>query len=137
MAEAVLARADEWLITHALGPLQGDSDPADRIRMMAEALTEFYGAGMHSCLLDAFSLGGENREIREHVRASTEAWTGALAAVVREVGIPPGMARDRAQDAIATIQGTLVVSRATGDPSSFQRAMLRLPEQLLDPKDVG
>lgn len=136
MAEAVLTRADEWLKTHALGPLQGDAEPADRIRIMTGALTEFYGAGQHSCLLDAFSLGGENREISDHVRASTEAWTEALAAVVREVGIPATMARERAQDAIAKIQGTLVVSRATGDPSSFQRAMRRLPDDLLQLRDL-
>ena len=81
MAEAVLSRADEWLGTHALSPLQGRGEPADRLRIMTGALSEFYGDGKHSCLLDAFSLGGENTDIRKHVRASTVAWTDALAAV--------------------------------------------------------
>lgn len=131
MAEAVLSRADEWLITHALSPLQGPGEPADRLRIMTGALSEFYGDGKHSCLLDAFSLGGENTDLREHVRASTIAWTDALAAVALEVGIAEDEAHARAQDAIASIQGTLVLSRATGDPTAFQRALRKIPDDLL------
>lgn len=131
MAEAVLSRADDWLIEHALSPLQGPGAPADRVRIMTGALSEFYGEGRHSCLLDAFSLGGENPEIREHVRASMVAWTGALAAVALEVGVEEAEAHARAQDVIASIQGTLVLSRATGDPTAFQRALRRIPDDLL------
>lgn len=131
MAEAVLSRADEWLISHALGPLQGPGEPVDRLRIMTDALSQFYGDGRHSCLLDAFSLGGEHADIREHVRASTLAWTGALAEVAREVGLSSDEAQARAQDAVASIQGTLVFSRATGDPTAFQRALRRIPEQLI------
>ena len=133
MAEAVLAGADDWLKDNALGPLQGPGSPADRIRTMAAALNEFYGAGHHSCLLDAFSLGGENQAIRDHVRASMTAWIAALAEVVEEVGVTADEALDRAQDAVARIQGTLVVSRATGDVRSFQRMLRALPEALLAP----
>ncbi len=135
MAEAVLQRADEWLMTHALGPLQGPGEPRSRIRVMAKALSKFYGAGQHSCLLDVFSLGGENTALRNHVRASMTAWVTALAEVVREVGVPPRDARRRAQDAIARIQGTLVLSRATGDASPFQRTLRELPEKLLGDGD--
>ena len=130
MAEAVLTRADEWLVTHALQPLRGPGEPRARVRSMARALSEFYGAGQHSCLLDAFSLGGEDTAIREHVRASMTAWIAALAEVIREVGIPAGHARRRAQDAVARIQGTLVLSRATGDASAFRRTLREFPEQL-------
>lgn len=131
MAEAVLTRADEWLITHALGPLQGPGKPPERVRTMARALSEFYGAGQHSCLLDAFSLGGENTALRKHVSASMTAWIAALAELVREVGVPAAEAHHRAQDAVARIQGTLVLSRAIGDASPFRRTLRELPEQLL------
>ncbi len=131
MAEAVLMQADEWLMTHALAPLQGPGEPRARIRAMARALSKFYGAGKHSCLLDAFSLGEEDNALKEHVCASMTAWLAALAEVVRQVGIPAGEARRRAQDAVARIQGTLVLSRATGDASPFKRMLRELPEELL------
>ena len=131
MAEAVLTRADDWLISHALSPLEGSGEPADRLCIMTTALSEFYGAGRHSCLLDAFSLGGENSDIRKHVRASTNAWIEALAAVAREIGIEEADAHARAQDVVASIQGTLVLSRATGDLTAFQRALLKIPDVLL------
>jgi len=137
MAEAVLSRADEWLITNALGPLAGPDEPRARIRTMSEALSEFYGEGQHSCLLDAFSLGGGNEAIREHVRASMTAWIATLAKVVQEVGVPADEAHHRAQDAVARIQGTLVLSRATGDAGPFQRTLRELPEALLRAPDGG
>ncbi len=135
MAEAVLKQADEWLMTHALGPLQGPGEPHSRVRVMSKALSKFYGAGHRSCLLDAFSLGGEDTALREHVRASMMAWIAALAEVIREVGIPAREARRRAQDAIARIQGTLVLSRAIGDASPFQRTLRELPDELLGARD--
>ena len=132
MAEAVLTRADEWLIAHAIGPLEGPGEPRERIRTMARALTEFYGAGRHSCLLDAFSLGGEDNELKKHVGTSMRAWIDAIARVVREAGVSPRLARRRAEDAVARIQGTLVVSRATGETAPFKRTLRELPRALVD-----
>jgi hypothetical protein len=37
----------------------------------------------------------------------------------------------RAQDAIAAIEGGLVLARATGDVGAFMRAVERLPETLV------
>ena len=132
MAEAVLTRADEWLITNALGPLEGPGEPRERIRTMARALSEFYGAGQHSCLLDAFSLGDDDSDLKKHVRTSMRAWIDALAKVVREAGVPSRLARRRAEDAVARIQGTLVVSRATSDTAPFKRTLTNLPQALVD-----
>lgn len=132
MAEAVLTRADEWLIANALGPLQGPGEPRDRIRTMARALSQFYGAGQHSCLLDAFSLGGKENELQRHVESSMRAWIDAIARVVREAGVSRQLARRRAEDAVARIQGALVVSRVIGDTAAFKRTLRDLPGTLVD-----
>lgn len=131
MAEAVLGHASEWLATHALEPLQGPGEPERRIRAMSRALREFYGGGEQSCLLDALSLGGDDDPIREHVETATRGWIGALARVVREAGFPAREARRRAEDAVARIQGTLVLSRAIGDTGPFRRTLHALPRQML------
>ncbi|MEN8145380.1 MAG: TetR/AcrR family transcriptional regulator [Gemmatimonadota bacterium] len=131
MAEAVLKWAGEWLATNALAPLAGSGPPEDRLRQMAEKLDEFYEGGRRSCLLDALSFGLEEGGIRDHQKAGMEAWIEAIATMLRESGIPPRTARERAEDAVIRIQGGLVMSRAKGDPLPFQRTLRSLPQDLL------
>ncbi len=131
MAEAVLNRAGEWLEAHALRPLTESGPPERRLRQMARKLDEFYKGGQQSCLLDALSFGVEEGAIRDHQRAAMEAWVDAIATMLRESGLPARTARERAQDAVIGIQGSLVMARATGDPMPFQRTLKNLPRELL------
>lgn len=131
MAEAVLDHAEQILADHALGPLHGPGEPRERVRTMAEALGKFYESGRRSCLLDTLSFGGERDAIQERVEALVEGWIAAMARVVRETGLPARAARERAEDAIARIQGSLVLYRATGDTRPFRRTIDALPCILL------
>ena len=69
--------------------------------------------------------------IMEHVRASTKAWIRAIAAVLKDAGLPARTARERAEDALVRIQGSLVLARATGNRSAFRRTLEALPGDLL------
>ena len=131
MAEAVLNRAGEWLQANALKPLTESGPPEGRLRQMARKLDEFYEGGKQSCLLDALSFGVEAGGIRDHQRAAMQAWVDAIATMLRESGLPPRTARERAQDALIRIQGSLVMARATGDPMPFRRTLRNLPQDLL------
>ena len=131
MAEAVLSRAGEWLQAHALKPLTESGPPESRLRQMARKLDEFYEGGKQSCLLDALSFGVEEGGIRDHQRAAMQAWVDAIATMLRESGLPQRSARERAQDAVIRIQGSLVMARATGDPKPFRRTLRNLPQDLL------
>ncbi len=131
MAAAVLTAADEWLAEHVLGPLGGPGEPEARLEHMAKKVHEFYLGGQRSCLLDALSFAGEEGAIMEHVRASTKAWIGAINAVLKDAGLPARTARERAEDALARIQGSLVLARATGHRSAFRRTLKALPGDLL------
>ena len=131
MAEAVLQGADDWLQAHALRPLTEPGPPEQRLRQMARKLDEFYAGGQQSCLLDALSFGNEDAPIRDHLKASMEAWVDAIAAVLRESGLPPRTARERAQDAVIRIEGSLVMARASGDTKPFRRTLRNLPQELL------
>ncbi len=131
MAEAVLQGADEWLQAHALSPLTEPGPPERRLRQMARKLDEFYAGGQQSCLLDALSFGNEDGPVRDHQKASMDAWVDAIAAVLRESGLPPRTARERAQDAVIRIEGSLVMARASGDTKPFRRTLRNLPQELL------
>ena len=135
MAEAVLKRAGEWLQTHALRPLAESGPPEERLRQMARKLDEFYEGGTQSCLLDALSFGVEEGRIRDHQRAGMEEWVDAIATMLRESGLPQGTARERAEDAVIRIQGSLVMARASGNPLPFRRTLRNLPQDLLREPD--
>ncbi len=130
MAEAVLQRADTWFVSHILAPLTEPGEPSARIREMANRLSDFYGGGHHSCLLDSLSLGDEDVAIRRHIERSFTAWLGALVGIARESGLSPATAKLRAEEALVHIQGALVMARATGETQPFARVLQNLPELL-------
>ncbi|MCK9793111.1 TetR/AcrR family transcriptional regulator [Isoptericola sp. 4D.3] len=47
----------------------------------------------------------------------------AVAATLREAGLPDAVARDRAHAAVAVVQGGYVLARATGDPDAMSAAV--------------
>ncbi len=135
MAEAVLKSADEWFTSHILAPLTGSGKPLARIQKMTKRLSNFYGAGRHSCLLDSLSIGEEDVAIRQHIEESFSAWLEALVRVALEAGLTPVMAKERAEEALIGIQGALVMARATGNTKPFLRILKNLPKLLtLDSK---
>ena len=131
MAKAVLARAGQWMVYRILAPLSGSGTPTKRIRLMADRLHEFYSGGRQSCLLDSLSFSGDQSEVRRHIKEGMKAWARALAAVACEAGLPAKRAKQRAEDAIARIQGALVLARATGDTGPFERTLRELPHLIL------
>jgi len=137
MAETVLEHAEEILDSHVLTPLRGPGDPTSRIAVMAKGLQAFYVSGRRSCLLDTLSFGSESEAIEKRVASLIRRWVTALARLAREAGLPAAVARERAEDSIARIQGGLVLSRATGRTGSFERAIDALPHLLTKEDDRG
>lgn len=132
MAEAVLAQAGAWVDTHILAPLMGSGTPQARLRKMTEALDRFYVRGGTSCLLDSLSFGEGSDLFHDHIEAAFAHWIEALEAlVVESTGCPKAEARRRAEDAVLSIQGALVLARGTGRTQPFQRVLTNLPTMLL------
>lgn len=133
MAQAVLDRASHWFGSHILAPLSEPGEPAVRVREMARRLSEFYSHGDSSCLLDSLSIGNETHELAMHVREGLQAWIGAFAKISQDAGLPPAEAQRRAEEALVSIQGGLVLARALRDNTAFQRALADLPARLTTP----
>ena len=83
------------------------------------------------CVLAVMSLGEANNLFHQQLEQSLQQWLNTLAKIVEETGVEAAQARQRAEDAMITIQGALVLVRVTQDTQVFQRAISRIPQILL------
>lgn len=131
MARAVLASAGQDFMDLVLLPLQRPGSPEERVAGMAAALSAFYDGGNKACILALMTIGQGPEVFALEVREGLRGWIDALTSVVRETGQPEPAARARAQDAVARVQGALVLARGLGDTSVFKRTVEDLPRDLL------
>lgn len=131
MARAVVGRVNRWLVETAIQPLKAPGKPARRLARMLDALDSFYSGGRKCCVLGNLVVGSARGLVQAELKAAFELWIGALADLAAESGIPRAQARERAEDAVAMIEGALVVAGGRDDPAPFRRALRHIPEQLL------
>jgi hypothetical protein len=128
-AEAAAAVSHEFGEA-VLAPLQSDAPVAERVAAIAGNLDRFYDRGRRYCLLDMLTVGDPGPGAVTNLAAAATAWVGVFAELAREAGADAPTALARAQDAIAAIEGGLVLARATGDRRAFGRAIAGLAERL-------
>jgi AcrR family transcriptional regulator len=131
MARAVVVSAVENFKDVVLKPLQELGAPEQRATAMAAALSSFYDGGKEACVLALMTVGEGRDVLAPEIREGLEGWIAALTSVVVEAGLPEQVARERAQNAVARIQGALVLARGLGDTTIFERTVDDLPRDLL------
>ena len=133
MALAVLEFAKQQLIGQVLAPLKETGDPRKRIQEAAKNMAQFYVGGNDTCLMDALSVGAKGSDRETIDRAVADMFTdfiGAFAEVAAELGADPSDAFRRGEDAVARLEGSLVVARGTGSTAAFTRTLNDLPDLL-------
>jgi AcrR family transcriptional regulator len=131
MAQAVMIAAGRDFEDVVLAPLRGAGTPEQRVSGMAAALSSFYDGGKEACVLALMTVGEGREVLAPEIREGLQGWIDALAAVIVEVGRPEVVARKRAEDAVARVQGALVLARGLGDTTVFERTVEDLPRELL------
>lgn len=129
-AEASASVIDEFA-TSVLAPIGSDAPLEERVAAIAANLDRFYDGGTRFCLVDMLSIGDPGADAASNLAGAVAAWIAVFASLAREAGADDATARARAEDAIATIEGALVVARVTGDRSAFRRAVDSLADRLL------
>jgi len=129
MVDAILSSVDRHFADYVLKPAFEEGRPRDRARKIARRLREFYDSGKRWCLLDTLTLA-DSPSTRTHARRSMEFWIDVFARLSRDAGLSPAIARKRAQEAVAAIEGGLVASRVLSNPRPFLRSLANLPKQL-------
>ena len=131
MALAVVASSVQDFNDMVLLPLRGPGTPERRVADMAKALSIFYDGGKETCILALMTMGEGREALAPEVRRGLQEWIDALTSVIVEAGQPEPVARERAQNTVARVQGALVLARGLGDVAVFKRTVEDLPRDLL------
>ncbi|WP_068090677.1 TetR/AcrR family transcriptional regulator [Novosphingobium rosa] len=132
MMEAVLAQIDDWFAQAIFAPLEQADDPATAITAMMAAVTAYFHGGGRVCLMGWIGLSNARDGFAGQVEGYFARWIAALARCLKSGGVAAQSAMRHAEDAVAGMQGALVLSRALGDQAAFTRLIERLRMALLD-----
>lgn len=127
MVEAIITRQSERFEA-ILSPAFEAGDPAERARQVATGMAGYYDNGHGSCVIIALSLSDDDG--RSQVGECLLGLADGLAQIATDAGMTKKQARVAALDAVAAIEGALIVSSTTGELGPFERALSELPERL-------
>ncbi len=128
---AIQSEVDRHFAEYVLAPALEPGPPKKRIRRMARRLREFYDGGLAWCLLDTLTLT-DNRATLAHAKKSMEFWVERFARVARDAGLAASLAQKRAEEAVAAIEGALIVARVLKNRRPFLRVLGALPGKLTE-----
>lgn len=131
MAAAVLAQVGDWFEERVFAPLRTTEDTSDAVAAMVREVGAYFTARERVCLFAAMTLGDERATFADTVRQYFTDWVEALAGSLRRGGLPAGEAGERAVDAVATIQGALILARAHDDDTTLLSILARVERRLL------
>jgi TetR/AcrR family transcriptional repressor of lmrAB and yxaGH operons len=107
---------------------RNDRPPAKRLKAMMDQLTLFHEGGRAACLCGVLALTAP--ALRPRVRTIFGRWLDALADLAHEAGRSRSRARAAAEEALARIEGALILAAAQGNTKPFQSALRDLPRVL-------
>lgn len=131
MALQVLVRLEEQLEQSLFEPLRSTGTPRQKVDRMLDAIDRFYEGGKKACLLERLSASVDVVRFRRPLGRAFSRWIDAVEALCLEAGLPPAVARLRAEDLVVRIEGALVVCAGTGKTNVFSRAIRELRESVL------
>jgi AcrR family transcriptional regulator len=131
MATVVLSQIDTWFEDNIYRPLRETHDPRAAIHEMCRSVTDYFHSGHRICLVGAFALDNVRDRFIDRIKDYFAAWKSSLAAALQKVGHTAADACERAEEAVISIQGALVLARALGEPALFERSMEKTRKRLL------
>jgi AcrR family transcriptional regulator len=134
MAFQVLAHLEEQLEQGLFEPMRSTEAPAKKLNRMLDVIDSFYDGGKKACLLERLSASVDASRFRRPLGRAFGTWIDAVEALGVESGLPPAVARRRAEDLVVRIEGALVVCAGTGNTSVFARTIRDLRGSTLAPQ---
>ena len=131
MAEDVLRFVEDWNDQNLIVPIGGKGRPKQKIKNMMITVNDMYEGGKTGCLIGALVPENAFSIYQDQIKRILIKWIEAIAGVLVEYRIEPKESLLRAEEAVAKIQGALIVARGTGQRAVFGRLMKNLQAELL------
>lgn len=131
MVAAVLADIDAWFEKEIFVPLTQAADPAAAIDAMFVSVTAYFRSGRRVCLVGALGMGATRDPFADAIAGYFSRWIDALQAALETGGVSTDEARLLAEEAVAGIQGAIILSRALDEVEAFRRITETLRDRLL------
>jgi AcrR family transcriptional regulator len=131
MIAEVLAYLDAVLKQALYEPLAGDQPATEKLDAMVAVIEDFYDGGAQACILERLCASASRPAIGGPLRRSFDIWLTAFETLGVSAGLPRRLARTRAEDALAAVEGALVVTAGTGNKAVFARALDHIRATLL------
>ncbi|MFI2101893.1 TetR/AcrR family transcriptional regulator [Isoptericola sp. NPDC019693] len=122
LAAAAVGATVESALAAARRDLEGTTPALDRVVAYVERPRDAL-AGCKVGRLTSDQAVMDDAGLHDVVTAYFVRLLDAVAAALRESGLPDDAARDRAHAAVAIVQGGYVLARATGDPDAMRAAV--------------
>ena len=132
MARAVLTQVTEWFEERVFTPLRASEDATATVRTMCQEVADYFLSRERVCLYAAMTLGEEQDTFAEPVRAYFTDWIAALTHTLRAGGLSGDDAAAQAMDAVASIQGGLILARAYADDDTLRGIVRRTEGRMLE-----
>jgi len=130
MAEAVLDELATRFGELVFAPLGGAEPIEARVNAFLDILAGHYENGGEPGLFALFSMEPARERFAPRIAAFYGHWIASLSALFVETGEDGDEAVRRAVDAIALLEGSVVLSRALEDSGPFRRAMRQIRDSL-------
>ncbi len=134
MVAAVLSQIDDWFECNVFSPLENAADPGRAIDGMFDAVADYFRSGNRVCLVGALALVDTRDSFSDAIQSYFDRWVRTLARALQKLEHPRGKAKDQAEHIVLSIQGALVLARASHDNAIFTRAISRLRKSVAMPK---
>jgi len=123
MAAAALEALVERLAGDLAAAVEDDAPVQERLDRVLAVLDRLYDGGRAACLLERLCASAAREPLRPALRGAFDAWVGVMARLQRDAGADARTAEHRAEDAVARIEGALVLCAARGDTGPFRRVL--------------
>jgi len=132
MARAVLEQVGDWFEERVFAPLRAVDDPRPALEAMAREVAAYFTSRERICLFAAMAMAEERETFAAAIRTYFADWVDALAGALRTGGLTDRAATDLALDAVAAMQGGLILARAYDDDETFLGIVDRTRARLAD-----
>lgn len=131
MADAVLANIQSWFEECVFSPLLQGANPQFAIAQMFVSVDEYFCSGQRVCLVGAMALNSSRDHFALQISAYFKKWITALAFALGRMGLPKKTAHQNALEIIVSIQGAIILSRATANNAVFKQTLSSLRARFL------